>query len=88
MSDKPLIQQELAENLAAMIHAQSDDRAVQYLTGFWHTIGREWGGIDRLRCVSGFPRTVGGFWMQGVYTCVGFASVPLRAYRWWHAQLF
>jgi ribosomal RNA-processing protein 1 len=50
MSDKPLVQQELAENLAAMIHAQSDDRAVQFLSGFWHTIGREWGGIDRLRC--------------------------------------
>ena len=49
MSDKTPIQQELASNLATMIHAQGNDRALAYLAAFWTTMGREWGGIDRLR---------------------------------------
>ena len=48
MSDKPLIQQHLAEELAQMLIAL-EDKALLYLKAFWKTIIREWYNIDRLR---------------------------------------
>jgi ribosomal RNA-processing protein 1 len=55
MSDKPLIQQKLAVDLAGLtntIDAQDEDgfqAALAYLDGFWEMMGREWEGIDQLR---------------------------------------
>ena len=56
MSDKPLIQQALARDLAELIllirPASEEDRfaaALDFLAGFWRAIVREWQGIDRLR---------------------------------------
>ncbi|WVR08021.1 hypothetical protein IAU60_005065 [Kwoniella sp. DSM 27419] len=58
MSDKPLVQQALASDLAELlllINPKSDtpeDRfsaSVAFLEGFWDAIVREWAGIDRLR---------------------------------------
>ncbi|WVQ78924.1 hypothetical protein IAT38_001016 [Cryptococcus sp. DSM 104549] len=58
MSDKPLVQQRLAADLAELllqIKPASGDTAdrfeasLGFLEGFWDAIVREWAGIDRLR---------------------------------------
>jgi len=63
MSDKPLVQQALANDLAALVldvrprsaKGRSTGRvarfraALSYLRGFWEAVVREWGGLDRLR---------------------------------------
>lgn len=50
MSDKALIQQALASELANILLSIDDISAsLEFLGGFWRTIVREWGGIDRLR---------------------------------------
>lgn len=63
MSDKPLVQQALAAELADLIlrvnpRVQGDketraaarlDAALAFLEGFWICMVREWNGIDRLR---------------------------------------
>lgn len=49
MSDKPLVQHELAGKLAALLHKFPLDRCVLYVKCFWVTMSREWNGIDRLR---------------------------------------
>ncbi|ORX37697.1 nucleolar protein,Nop52-domain-containing protein [Kockovaella imperatae] len=56
MSDKPLVQQALARDLAELVllirPEKDEDRfsaAVDFLAGFWRAIVREWEGIDRLR---------------------------------------
>lgn len=50
MSDKALVQQALASELANIV-LSIDDNAIsfEFLRGFWRTIVREWDGIDRLR---------------------------------------
>jgi len=50
MSDKPLVQQALASELAELLLMISDTpSALHFLRGFWITLVREWNGIDRLR---------------------------------------
>lgn len=63
MSDKPLVQQSLATSLALLIldvrpkmgkgrktgRVQRFRSALAYIKGFWQAVGREWGGLDRLR---------------------------------------
>ncbi|KAK7058396.1 hypothetical protein VNI00_002030 [Paramarasmius palmivorus] len=50
MSDKPLVQQALASELAEILLAiTSTQSSLAFLSGFWTTIVREWNGIDRLR---------------------------------------
>lgn len=63
MSDKPLIQQALASELADLLlrinprvpgdketrAAARLDAALSFLQGFWVCLVREWSGIDRLR---------------------------------------
>lgn len=52
MSDKPLVQQALASELAELLLAISDTpSSLHFLRGFWITLVREWNGIDRLRYV-------------------------------------
>ncbi|XP_065644620.1 uncharacterized protein LOC100206113 isoform X2 [Hydra vulgaris] len=50
-SDKPLVQEELAANLANLIHIfdRSSNNGILFSKVFFVTIGREWIGIDRLR---------------------------------------
>lgn len=62
MSDKPLVQQQLAQTLADLtldVRPKSRSRngrvertraALCYLRGFWHAIVTEWYGMDRHRC--------------------------------------
>jgi ribosomal RNA-processing protein 1 len=55
MSDKPLVQQALASELAELLLAISNTMAsLAFLRGFWMTIVREWNGIDRLRYVGSY----------------------------------
>ncbi|KAF9454115.1 Nop52-domain-containing protein [Macrolepiota fuliginosa MF-IS2] len=50
MSDKPLVQQALAGELAELLLTiTSTTASLAFLRGFWVTIVREWNGIDRLR---------------------------------------
>lgn len=52
MSDKPLVQQALAGELAELILTITDvPSSLNFLRGFWTMTVREWSGIDRLRCV-------------------------------------
>lgn len=48
--DKPLLQEELAENFASFIHLfHCSDTAWLFVAVFFKTMAREWHGIDRLR---------------------------------------
>ncbi|KAG2155550.1 Nop52-domain-containing protein [Suillus clintonianus] len=50
MSDKPLVQQALAGELAELILTITDvPSSLNFLRGFWTMTVREWSGIDRLR---------------------------------------
>ncbi|KII93163.1 hypothetical protein PLICRDRAFT_87582 [Plicaturopsis crispa FD-325 SS-3] len=50
MSDKPLVQQALASELAEIVLSISTTSlSLAFLRGFWETTVREWNGIDRLR---------------------------------------
>ncbi|KAF8899012.1 Nop52-domain-containing protein, partial [Infundibulicybe gibba] len=50
MSDKPLVQQALAAELAELILTiTTTSSTLAFLRGFWETMVREWNGIDRLR---------------------------------------
>lgn len=52
MSDKPLVQQQLASDLANLllrIDSSRPSAALDFLAGFWTALVREWSGIDRLR---------------------------------------
>ncbi len=52
MSDKPLVQQALATELAELVLTiTSTPASLSFLSGFWETTVREWNGIDRLRSV-------------------------------------
>lgn len=56
MSDKPLVQQALASELAELLLTiPSTDNSLAFLSGFWEAIVREWNGIDRLRYVISAP---------------------------------
>ena len=49
MSDKPLIQQRLAVDLAALVDTLHPEIVLPFLDAFWKTMAREWNGIDVLR---------------------------------------
>ncbi|KAG6380907.1 nucleolar protein,Nop52-domain-containing protein [Boletus reticuloceps] len=50
MSDKPRVQQDLAQELAELLLTiTSIPSSLSFLKGFWITTVREWNGIDRLR---------------------------------------
>jgi ribosomal RNA-processing protein 1 len=53
MCDRPLPQQQLAQDLADLMYAIPSDKrpdaVVNWLRGFWGTMAREWTGIDVLR---------------------------------------
>ena len=50
MSDKPLVQEELAENISAFITCfKNKQSSLIFIQSFLQTLGREWFGIDRWR---------------------------------------
>ena len=53
MSDKPLVQQALASEIADILLAISNvSVSLAFLRGFWESTVKEWNTIDRLRCVQ------------------------------------
>jgi ribosomal RNA-processing protein 1 len=53
MSDKPLVQQALAGELAELLLTiTTTSSSLAFLRAFWETTVREWNGIDRLRSVG------------------------------------
>uniref|UniRef100_A0A8B9QA91 RRP1B protein n=1 Tax=Apteryx owenii TaxID=8824 RepID=A0A8B9QA91_APTOW len=50
MQDKPLLQEELANNISQLIHViQNTEAQHLFIQTFWQTMNREWNGIDSLR---------------------------------------
>ncbi|KAM6096966.1 ribosomal RNA processing protein 1 homolog B isoform 2-T2 [Chlamydotis macqueenii] len=50
MQDKPLLQEELADNISQLIHVFQNTKARHlFIQAFWRTMNREWNGIDNLR---------------------------------------
>ncbi|KAH0624796.1 hypothetical protein JD844_032606 [Phrynosoma platyrhinos] len=50
MQDKPLLQEELSNNISQLIHViENMDARHLFIETFWQTMSREWNGIDRLR---------------------------------------
>ncbi|NWU57377.1 RRP1B protein, partial [Dromas ardeola] len=50
MQDKPLLQEELADNISQLIHViQNTEARHLFIQTFWQTMNREWNGIDNLR---------------------------------------
>jgi len=50
MSDKPLVQEELAENISSFVSCfQNTNSSLVFIRSFLKTFGREWFGIDRWR---------------------------------------
>ena len=50
MSDKPIVQQDLSQELASLILViPSPESALGFVCGFWEATVREWAGIDRYR---------------------------------------
>ncbi|NWX00294.1 RRP1B protein, partial [Caloenas nicobarica] len=50
MQDKPLLQEELANNISQLIHViQNIEARHLFIQTFWQTMNREWNGIDNLR---------------------------------------
>lgn len=50
MSDKPLIQEDLAETIAALVHSIVDRKlGLKFVNVALRTMARSWGGIDTWR---------------------------------------
>uniref|UniRef100_A0A2D4LSF1 Uncharacterized protein n=1 Tax=Micrurus spixii TaxID=129469 RepID=A0A2D4LSF1_9SAUR len=50
MQDKPLLQEELSNNISQLIHLiKNMDTRHLFIQTFWQTVNREWNGLDRLR---------------------------------------
>ncbi|KAJ7320616.1 hypothetical protein JRQ81_020127 [Phrynocephalus forsythii] len=50
MQDKPLLQEELSNNISQLMHViENMDVRNLFIQTFWQTMNREWNGIDRLR---------------------------------------
>ncbi|XP_033915889.1 ribosomal RNA processing protein 1 homolog B [Melopsittacus undulatus] len=50
MQDKPLLQEELANNISQLIHSiENTETRRLFIQTFWQTMNREWNGIDSLR---------------------------------------
>ncbi|NWJ06396.1 RRP1B protein, partial [Crypturellus undulatus] len=50
MQDKPLLQEELANNISQLIHViQNSEAQYLFVQTFWQTMKREWNGLDGLR---------------------------------------
>lgn len=49
MSDKPLVQQALAEDLASLVQDIPANNVIPFLEAFWEIHCAEWHGLDRIR---------------------------------------
>jgi len=51
MSDKQLVQQQLANQLGSLLLKIPNDTVLKFLKAFWKIIIQEWNGLDRLRYI-------------------------------------
>ena len=77
MSDKPMIQEELAESMASMIHVGKGADGVCFIEAFFATVTREWLGLDRLRLDK----------FYNLIRCVMVDSMRLLANHAWNEEL-
>lgn len=71
MSDKPFIQQELANSIAGLIHCFANrTQSLLYLDTFFKTMAREWFAIDRFR-LEKFMMLVRRCFRQGILCARG-----------------
>ncbi|KAL1418389.1 hypothetical protein MTO96_000036 [Rhipicephalus appendiculatus] len=73
MSDKPFVQQELANSIAGLVHCFARrDQSLLFLDAFFKTMAREWFAIDRFR-LEKFMMLVRRCFRQGVAFSYGDA---------------
>uniref|UniRef100_L7LZF0 Putative nucleolar protein n=1 Tax=Rhipicephalus pulchellus TaxID=72859 RepID=L7LZF0_RHIPC len=73
MSDKPFVQQELANSIAGLVHCFARrDQSLMFLNAFFKTMAREWFAIDRFR-LEKFMMLVRRCFRQGVAFAYGDA---------------
>lgn len=73
MSDKPFVQQELANSIAGLVHCFARrDQSLLFLEAFFKTMAREWFAIDRFR-LEKFMMLVRRCFRQGVAFAYGDA---------------
>uniref|UniRef100_A0A6M2CSP1 Putative nucleolar protein n=1 Tax=Rhipicephalus microplus TaxID=6941 RepID=A0A6M2CSP1_RHIMP len=73
MSDKPFVQQELANSIAGLVHCFAQrDQSLMFLDAFFKTMAREWFAIDRFR-LEKFMMLVRRCFRQGVAFAYGDA---------------
>lgn len=66
MSDKPFVQQELANSIAGLVHCFARrDQSLMFMDAFFKTMAREWFAIDRFR-LEKFMMLVRRCFRQGV----------------------
>ncbi|XP_050034669.1 uncharacterized protein Nnp-1 [Dermacentor andersoni] len=71
MSDKPFVQQELANSIAGLVHCFARrDQSLLFLEAFFKTMAREWFAIDRFR-LEKFMMLVRRCFRQGVAFAYG-----------------
>ncbi|KAI5744818.1 hypothetical protein M8J76_005545 [Diaphorina citri] len=69
MSDKPLIQEECAENISKLIRAFStEDSALSFIRSFYHMMCNKWSSIDVFR-LDKFGMLVRRFTRQSLFLC-------------------
>lgn len=73
MSDKPFVQQELANSIAGLVHCFARrDQSLMFMDAFFKTMAREWFAIDRFR-LEKFMMLVRRCFRQGVAFSYGDA---------------
>ena len=58
MSDKPLVQQALAQDLGSLLLDLNTDSFLPFLEAFWEIHCSQWYGIDRIRWVTRVKKSV------------------------------
>ncbi|KAG5438841.1 hypothetical protein PCANB_002561 [Pneumocystis canis] len=69
MSDRPLTQQKLADDLANLVSQCSIQNSLLFLKAFWETICREWISIDILR-LNKFYLLIRKYIEKGFFICM------------------
>ena len=49
MTDKLVIQSQVAQKMAELLHEMTREEAPKFIRAFWEIIERQWAAIDRLR---------------------------------------
>lgn len=89
MSDKPLVQEDLAESLSRLVHCfNTKDTMILYTKCTFKSLGAEWFGIDRFR-IDKFEMVSEVFFYKGLYIIVfyNFGNFILSNHFYFHLFL-